>query len=466
MVATAAYAALSVYDIRDSSDAAPVGAGLPDAPAWAVSSGDPSAPPAADLLVEDRGTLPRYRIDVLPNEGYNQLREDLVEVGILAYSGGFFTPEVMKEEYSKIMSVLPDAFMEVDTSIHDRYAQHLADRSSDNLIESSISSGIGKLEFFVHVFNALKQPGVMESPTKMMHDYMEMTIESHRELLTKAGNTTDADREHISQVRWTGSVLKYFIDKEVQAWNNGEAVQPAAWNERHEQYTMYVAERIVHWNEKISDSIDRYNDREYSSRLYMVTQGDVQHMESVYAASAAAVVPEHAAPSWEEFRNATGQLIERNKEISSWVDSGNESALAHAEEITRELVRGGYGKYWSMPLPIPMHPTGEPYAIRHDTVIHLLEDSHSTEHGMCEKCFDKVSVVAVRGLNVTWSNDSPVLHGFESGTYSEKDGAFSTGVIMPGETYSLDTGELDAGHYAYHCIFHPWEAGLLEVREP
>ncbi|ABK77664.1 hypothetical protein CENSYa_1033 [Cenarchaeum symbiosum A] len=457
--AVLAAAALPIYGVQEAA------AEAQDISAGALAPWDPAAPPESETQ-EEQLELARRRIDLVPSEGYTQIREGLVEDAMLAHSGGFFTPEVMKEKYPRIMSVLPGAFMEVDTVMHEKYAQHSAGRMSDGSIEWTISTGISKLEFLASVFNTQRQPGVLESPTKMMHEYAEMTVDSHGRFLEKLGNATDADREGISQVRWTGIVLNYFINKEVRAWNSGEAIPPAAWMERHEQYIAYVAEKIGPWNERLSDSIDEYNEGNHS-RYRIGTKTSVQQMEDVYKASAAAAVPEHAAPSWERFRNAAGQLIERNKEIGIWVISGNETALMQAEEITRELVRGGHEKYWSVPLPIPKHPLGEPHVVGRDTVIRLLEDSHSTDHELCERCFDKPSVVVERGLNITWSNDSPVMHGFASGTpVGGEDGTFFTGVIKPGETYSLDTSGLDAGHYGYYCVWHPWETGSFEVREP
>jgi plastocyanin len=36
---------------------------------------------------------------------------------------------------------------------------------------------------------------------------------------------------------------------------------------------------------------------------------------------------------------------------------------------------------------------------------------------------------------------------------------------MPGNSWSLDTSGLAAGHYGYYCRLHPWMVGSLTVVE-
>ncbi|ABK78441.1 hypothetical protein CENSYa_1831 [Cenarchaeum symbiosum A] len=110
----------------------------------------------------------------------------------------------------------------------------------------------------------------------------------------------------------------------------------------------------------------------------------------------------------------------------------------------------------------PAHPAG--ISTTNDTIVHMLGDGHDRT---CEECFDKAHVTASPGVNITWYNDSPVSHTLASGLPDKgPDGAFETGTIMPGETYTLDTGGLETGHYPYYCIDHPWEKGRVEVRKP
>lgn len=36
-------------------------------------------------------------------------------------------------------------------------------------------------------------------------------------------------------------------------------------------------------------------------------------------------------------------------------------------------------------------------------------------------------------------------------------------LIMPGNSWTLDTSNLDPGHYGYYCRLHPWMVGSLTV---
>jgi len=60
------------------------------------------------------------------------------------------------------------------------------------------------------------------------------------------------------------------------------------------------------------------------------------------------------------------------------------------------------------------------------------------------------------GTVVTVVNDSTVTH-----TWTSSDGAFNSGPILPGASYS-HTFE-DAGTFAYHCTFHPFMTGTVVV---
>ena len=41
---------------------------------------------------------------------------------------------------------------------------------------------------------------------------------------------------------------------------------------------------------------------------------------------------------------------------------------------------------------------------------------------------------------------------------------FDSGLIQPGNPFSLDTGPLPAGNYPYVCRLHPWMTGEITVR--
>jgi plastocyanin len=43
-------------------------------------------------------------------------------------------------------------------------------------------------------------------------------------------------------------------------------------------------------------------------------------------------------------------------------------------------------------------------------------------------------------------------------------GRFHSGIFDPGGSFTLDTGNLDAGHYPYVCLLHPWMTGEVTVK--
>ena len=40
---------------------------------------------------------------------------------------------------------------------------------------------------------------------------------------------------------------------------------------------------------------------------------------------------------------------------------------------------------------------------------------------------------------------------------------FDSGIIDPGNTFELDTTNLELGQYEYLCIVHPWMIGTITV---
>lgn len=61
------------------------------------------------------------------------------------------------------------------------------------------------------------------------------------------------------------------------------------------------------------------------------------------------------------------------------------------------------------------------------------------------------------GATVVWTNDDPVPH-----TVTADDGAFDSGVIAPGDSWSRTFEQ--AGSYAYHCTPHPFMKANIVVR--
>ncbi len=69
-----------------------------------------------------------------------------------------------------------------------------------------------------------------------------------------------------------------------------------------------------------------------------------------------------------------------------------------------------------------------------------------------------------QGHVVVWTNDDTFAHTVTS---SEDVGeTFDSGMISEGETYQLDTNDLEVGEYEYFCIVHPWMVSKLVIEEP
>ena len=43
---------------------------------------------------------------------------------------------------------------------------------------------------------------------------------------------------------------------------------------------------------------------------------------------------------------------------------------------------------------------------------------------------------------------------------------FDSGIIDPGNTFVLDTANLELGQYEYMCIVHPWMVATFVIDEP
>jgi plastocyanin len=62
--------------------------------------------------------------------------------------------------------------------------------------------------------------------------------------------------------------------------------------------------------------------------------------------------------------------------------------------------------------------------------------------------FDPPNATVAPGTTVTWVNNDQVPH-----TATANDGAFDSGTLQPGQSYSFTVGK--PGTYAYHCNIHP-----------
>src|SRR5215212_5007854 len=70
--------------------------------------------------------------------------------------------------------------------------------------------------------------------------------------------------------------------------------------------------------------------------------------------------------------------------------------------------------------------------------------------------FDPANATVAPGTTVTWVNNDQVPH-----TATANDGAFDSGTLQPGQSYSFAFDK--PGTYAYHCNIHPYMTGTVTV---
>ena len=79
-----------------------------------------------------------------------------------------------------------------------------------------------------------------------------------------------------------------------------------------------------------------------------------------------------------------------------------------------------------------------------------------------ETCYSPSELITLEGNNVTWLNDSGVIHTVTSGSPLDgPDGIFDSSIIMSGDTFSHTFTEV--GNYQYFCTVHPWMTGTIIV---
>ena len=75
--------------------------------------------------------------------------------------------------------------------------------------------------------------------------------------------------------------------------------------------------------------------------------------------------------------------------------------------------------------------------------------------------YDPDVATVERGRAVVWVNEDSLPHTATS--EADAGETFDTGLVGPGERYSLDTSGLDAGEYPYFCLIHPYMTSVLVV---
>ena len=68
-----------------------------------------------------------------------------------------------------------------------------------------------------------------------------------------------------------------------------------------------------------------------------------------------------------------------------------------------------------------------------------------------------------KGHVVEWTNEDSFAHTVTS--FEDVGETFDSGLFNEGETFQLDTSELEIGEYEYYCIVHPWMAAKLFIEE-
>ena len=76
-------------------------------------------------------------------------------------------------------------------------------------------------------------------------------------------------------------------------------------------------------------------------------------------------------------------------------------------------------------------------------------------------CYDPENITVPKTTTIEWINDDDVMHTVTSSLdFGE---TFDSGIIDPGNTFVLDTANLELGQYEYMCIVHPWMIGTVTV---
>ena len=70
--------------------------------------------------------------------------------------------------------------------------------------------------------------------------------------------------------------------------------------------------------------------------------------------------------------------------------------------------------------------------------------------------FNPANATVAPGTTVTWVNNDQTAH-----TVTANNGAFDSGTLQPGKSYSFKFDK--AGTYAYHCNIHPYMTATVTV---
>ncbi|MGD8707436.1 MAG: plastocyanin/azurin family copper-binding protein [Nitrosopumilaceae archaeon] len=144
----------------------------------------------------------------------------------------------------------------------------------------------------------------------------------------------------------------------------------------------------------------------------------------------------------EETGEEVDEIIEESDSVSELVQESKELVSETLPDIP-DVVKQADGKLLEL-VSIPM----------------------GTDMPGCDKtrvCYLPSDAVLSAGGEVIWTNHDSVAHTITSGNPTEGlDGLFDSGLIEPGETYSLEF-EIPY-NYEYFCLVHPWMQGSIIVQ--
>ena len=94
--------------------------------------------------------------------------------------------------------------------------------------------------------------------------------------------------------------------------------------------------------------------------------------------------------------------------------------------------------------------------------ITIKENSADSACRMDKSCFSPSNITIKEGQMVTWYNADSVAHSIVGSDQNYgSSGIVSSGIIIPGESYS--TGFETSVYFSYHCVIHPWMQGMVIV---
>jgi len=118
------------------------------------------------------------------------------------------------------------------------------------------------------------------------------------------------------------------------------------------------------------------------------------------------------------------------------------------------------GLYGPRQTPTPsVTVTAQPTGTKSTGPSPLVRTSVTFAVGIRSFAFNPATVTVKKGDKVVWTNSDSTPH-----TVTASGGAFSSGTLQAGQSYTLDTSNLSAGTYGYSCSIHPTMHGTLIVQ--